>query len=202
MHLSSRVSNRPMTALLLIICACGGEADPVGLDTAPEPDSGPVTCEPTPVPAFFRPLPPREGTPAVTTGDVPHFQLNPESTPELIDDLMDEILSVGLFEDLDSTLGPGGARAISIREGIEITRPECVVSGREIGHIHLDGSLHAVLPHERIADAEAAGWVEAHPYAGVRPGFEAFVMVFAPRSSDDIAVIFELVLESLNFLTG
>ena len=201
MRLSSRVSNRAMTALLLVICACGGEADPVGLDAGSGPDSGPVTCEPAPEPAFFRPLPPREGTPGVTTGDVPHFQLNPESTPELIAQLFDEIFSVSFFENRASTLSID-ARAIWVTEGIEITRPECVISGREVAHIHLDGSLHAVLPHERIPDAEAAGWVELHPWAGVNPGFEAFVMVFAPRSSDDVAVIVELVFESLNFVTG
>ena len=202
MRLSSRVSNRAMMAFLLVICACGGEADSVGLDTGAGPDSGPVACEPAPEPAFFRPLPPREGTPAVTTGAVPHFQLNPESTPELIAQLFDEVFSVGIFEDRASILSQGGTRAIWLREGIEITRPECVISGREVAHIHLDGSLHAVLPHGRIPDAEAAGWVELHPYAGVRPGFEAFVMVFAPRSLDDVAVIVELVFESANFVSG
>ncbi len=132
MRLSSRDSNRAMTALLLVICACGGEAEPVGLDTGsgPEPDSGPVTCEPAPEPAFFRSLPPREGPPGVTTGDVPHFQLNPESTPELIAQLFDEVFSVGIFEDRASTLGLVGTRAIWLTEGIEITRPECVVSVR------------------------------------------------------------------------
>ena len=133
---------------------------------------------------------------------MPHIQLNPESTPELIAELFDEIFSLGIFENRPTTIGMQGTRAIWLREGIEITRPECVVSGREFAHIHVDGSSHAVLPHERIPDAEAAGWVELHPFAGVRPGFEAFVMVFAPRSSDEVAMIVELVLESSNFVTG
>ena len=52
------------------------------------------------------------------------------------------------------------------------------MSGREVAHIHFDGSIHGVLPHSRIPEAEAAGWIERHPFAGVQPGFEAYVLIF------------------------
>ncbi len=205
MRVRPRCPSRAVTALLLVTCACGGEADPVGLGpgTGSETDPGSVACEPSPDPSGPFPTLPRRADPrAVTSGDVPHVQLNPGSTAELIAELFDQIFSLPILENRPTIIGMAGTRAIWLTESVEITRPECVVAGREFAHIHLDGSLHGVLPHERIPDAVAAGWVELHPFAGSTSGFEAFVMLFAPRSSDEVVVIFDLVVESLNFVTG
>ena len=56
--------------------------------------------------------------------------------------------------------------------------------------------------HEHIPEAVAVGWAEFHPFAGVRPGFEAFVMLFTLRSSEEVDVIFQFILEALNFISG
>lgn len=204
MRLKPWFPSRAVTALLLVTCACGGQADPLrlGPGTGSDPDSDPVPCKPSPTPGRFPILPQRADPPAVTSGGVPHVQLNPGSTPELVAELFDRVFSISGLENRPTIIGMAGTRAIWLTEAVEITRPECVVAGREFAHIHADGSLHAVLPHERIPDAVAAGWAEPHPFARVTPGFEAFVMLFAPRSSDEVGVILDLVLESLNFVTG
>ena len=43
--------------------------------------------------------------------------------------------------------------------------------------------------------------MEIHPFAGVVTGFEAFVMIFAPRTLEEVDVVFDLLLEGLNFVT-
>lgn len=204
MRLSSWFPTRAVTALLLVVCACGGKADPVlGPGVGPGLEPVPATCEPLEgASTSFPSLPLRAGPPAVTSGEVPHVQLNPDFKPEVIEELFSRIFDLPILENRPTIIGMGGTRALWLTDGVPITRPECVVAGREFAHIHLDGSLHAVLPHQRIPEAVAAGWAELHPWAGVMPGFEAFVMLFTPRSSEEVDVIFQFILESLNFITG
>jgi phospholipase/carboxylesterase len=139
---------------------------------------------------------------AVTSGEVPHVQLNPESTPEVIAELFDRVFARANLEDRPSILGMQGTRALWLTEAVAITRPECVVGVREFAHIHVDGSLHAVLPFGLIPQAVAAGWAERHPFALTTRGFEAFVMLFAPRSSEEVDVILQFILDSVDFITG
>lgn len=203
MRPSSRFPTRAVTALLLVICACGGRPDPAGLGSGLGSAPEPVGCQPTEgSTTVFPRLPGRAPPPGVTSGEVPHVQLNPESTPEVIDELFSRIFELPILENRPTIIGMQGTRAIWLTEAVPITRPECVLGGREFAHIHLDGSLHAVLPHERIPEAVAAGWAELHPFAGVMRGFEAFVMLFAPRSSEEVDVIFQFILESVDFITG
>ena len=197
MRLSTPFPTRATTVLLLVMCACGGNnTDPF------QPAVEQVACEPLGTLSFFPTLPLREGPPAVTTGEVPHQQLNAETTPEVIAELYSRIFALDSLEERASILGMAGTRAIWLTEDVTISRPECVPGGREFAHIHVDGSLHSVLPHERIPEAVAAGWAEPHPFAGVRPGFEAFVMLFTPRSPVEVDLIFQFILEALNFITG
>ena len=191
---TSRVVTSAATVLAVAVSACGSEADP--LIGGPEA----AACEQSPgAPSLLPDLPVRAGPPAVTTGEVPHQQIDPEIIPEVIAELHSRVFSL---PDVESRPTIIGATAIWLREEINLGRPECVVAGREIAHIHLDGSLHAVLSHGRIPGAVSAGWAEPHPWAGIQPGFEAFVLLFSPRSSEEVDVLFGLVLDGLNFVTG
>lgn len=177
------------------LVACGGVNPAVN---APEP----VACAPDPSGSVaLQPTPLREQPPAVTTGSVPHRQIEPEINQIANAELQARVLDIPEVE-LRRSANITDATAIWIRQEVDIERPECTVSGRAVAHIHFDGSLHATLPHHRIPDAESAGWIERHPYAGVRPGFEAYVLVFAPRTSEEVDVIFDLILEGLSFVTG
>ena len=199
-------SRQALAVLCLVACACGGEsgpAAPAGLGNAVPPDGGATgPCEPGRESlGSFPSLPLRAPPEAITTGEVPHFQLNPDTSPEVIAELFEQVFSLSLVEERPANVGAQGSTAIWLEDVVAITRPECVVSGREFAHIHPDGSLHSVLPHARIPQA-AAGWVEIHPFAGVVTGFEAFVMIFAPRTLEEVDVVFDLILEGLNFVTG
>ena len=184
-----------MALLAILMSACGDATEGVSV-------SEDVRCTPDPSgPAAFPSLPVRAPPPAVTTGSVPHRQLDPLIIPEVIAEVHERVFALPEVESRESLLVPG-ATAIWIRPEVNLERPECIVAGREVAHIHLDGSLHAVLPLGRIPDAESAGWVEPHPWAGQQPGFEAFVLIFSPRSSEEVDVILDLVSEGLSFVRG
>jgi len=178
--------------LIMLLSGCGDTANGVGVSEA-------VLCTPGRS-GSFPSLPVRALPPAVTTGSVPHRQLDPLIIPSVIAELHERVFGLTEVESRESLLVPG-ATAIWIRPEVTIGRPECIIAGREVAHIHLDGSLHAVLPLGRIPEAESAGWVEPHPWAGLQPGFEAFVLIFSPRSSEEVDVAFDLVLEGLRFVT-
>lgn len=160
-----------------------------------------LACTPNAVPGVFPNLPVRPGPAATTTGSVPHQQINPQVTPEAIDEMATRIFATADVESRPSTIVIG-ATAIWMSDGVTLARPECIVSQREVGHIHQDGSLHMTVPHGRIPGAVGAGWIEQHPFAASRPGFEAYVMIFTPRNSSEVDVIVELVTDGVDFVKG
>lgn len=183
-----------LPVLLTVLSACGDATEGIGV-------SEDVPCIPDPDGSMALPsLPVRAPPPAVTTGSVPHRQLDPIISPTVIAELHERVFALPAVEARESLL-VAGATAIWIRPEINVRRPECIVAGREVAHIHFDGSLHAVLPLGRIPEAESTGWVERHPWAGSQPGFEAFVLIFSPRSSGEVDVAFDLVREGLDFVT-
>ena len=194
---SSR-GHRARTFVLPFLIGAWACADTValGIDEAEG-----VPCVPSDMSPAFPDLPLRPGPPAVTTGSVPHQQIDPDIIPEVIDEMAGRIFALPDVESRLSTI-VDGATAIWLRDEFNLGRPECVIRERELGHIHLDGSLHVTLPHGRIPGAAAAGWVERHPWADTRPGFEAFVMIFSPRDSSEVDVIFSLIVLGIDFVKG
>ena len=190
-----RVHQACAVVLALSVGACFG-SEPSGVEV-PEV----VPCSPSGSSVSFPDLPQRAGPPARTTGTVPHQQINPDVIPDVIDEMNERI-----FDLPDVTRRPSaivvGAVAIWLRDELNLGRPECVVLLRELGHIHLDGSLHVTLPHGRIPGAVAAGWIERHPWASTRPGFEAYVMIFSPRDSSEVDIIVDLVAQGIDFVKG
>ena len=89
-----------------------------------------------------------------------------------------------------------------LSDDIALAHPEAIVSGREFAHIHPDGSLHAPLPYERALEVAEKGWGERHPWADEREGWDGFVMLFTPQSMAELDVIFQLIVESYNHVTG
>ncbi len=183
-------------ASLLGAGACGDTVAPGIID-----ESEPVPCAPSESSGAFPDLPLRPGPPAVTTGSVPHQQIAPDIVPEVIAEMAGRIFALPDVESRPSTIVEG-ASAIWLRDEFNLGRPECVIRERELGHIHLDGSLHVTLPHGRIPGAQAAGWIEPHPWADTRPGFEAYVMIFSPRDSGEVDVILDLVIQGIAFVDG
>ena len=152
--------------------------------------------------ATFAPLPQRDGPRTQTTGSVPHVQIDVEAVPAVNEELFRRAFALPDVENRETIVSLPGARGMWLDESISLAHPETIVSGREFAHIHPDGSLHAPLPFERALEAVEKGWAERHPWADQREGWDGFVMLFTPQSMDELDVIFQLILESYNFVTG
>ena len=179
--------------MALFLGACD-DSDPAGEDNARS------VCAPDATPGIFEPLPVRAPPPATATGAVPHQQIGVQPVGSAIDALEDGVFALPKVEARPSLI-LFDAVAIWIREEVSIDRPECVLVGREVGHIHSDGSIHVAVPHGRIPDALSAGWIDPHPLNGIQPGFESYVLIFSPRSTEEADVILEMVAEGVEFVT-
>ena len=147
-------------------------------------------------------LPQRSGPSPRTTGSVPHIQIDVDPVPEVRDELFRRTFALPDVENRPSIASLPGARGVWISDDVPLAHPEVIVAGREFTHIHPDGSLHAPLPIERATEAVDRGWAERHPWADQREGWEGLVMLYTPRSLEELDVVFQLIVESYNFVTG
>ncbi len=148
------------------------------------------------------PLPQRMGPRPTTTGTVPHQQIGVEPVPELNAALHRWVSCLPNVEMRETIVSLPGATGVWLTEEASIAQPQAIVAGREFTHIHPDGSLHAPLPLARALEAVEMGWAERHPWAEERAGWEGFVMLYTPQSEADLEIVFQLVVESYNFVTG
>lgn len=147
------------------------------------------------------PLPRRIGPRPLTHKGMPHAQIDVRPVRRVHEELFRLAFSLPDVEDRPTVISVPGARALWLREGVPLAHPEVIVAGREFAHIHPDGSLHAALAPERAREAVEAGWAEPHPLAAAM-GWEGMVMLYTPRTMDELAVIFQLVVDAYNFVTG
>lgn len=167
------------------------------------PELEPTLDDSTPIPvSAFVPLPQRTGTRTRTSGTVPHVQIGVELVPAVNDELYRLAFALPDVENRPTIVSLPGARGLWLGDEITLIHPEVIASGRELAHIHPDGSLHAPLPVERALEAVEKGWAERHPWADQRDGWEGFVMLFTPQSMAELDVTFQLILDSYNFVTG
>ncbi len=138
----------------------------------------------------------------MTTSGVPHVQIGVEPVPEISAELLNRVSDIPGIEIRDTVVSLPGALGFWLNEDIKLARPDVIVRGREFAHVHPDGSLHASLAPDLARKAVEAGWAIYHPWANQRPGWEGFVMIYTPGSQDELEVVFQLVKESYNFVTG
>ena len=147
------------------------------------------------------PLPKRAGPRPLTNKNMPHSQIGVRPVPEVNAELFRRCFSLPDVRNEPTRISVPGARALWLREDLPLAHPEVIAVGREFAHIHPDGSLHASLPPERARQAIEAGWAEPHPMAHYM-GMEGMVMLYTPRTMDELDAIFQLVVDSYNFVTG
>ena len=148
------------------------------------------------------PLPHREGPPPETTRSVPHIQLGATPVPDLSDRLLRQVAGLPGVDIRATVISLPGARGFWLDESLRLARPDAIVGGREFAHLHPDGSLHASLPPERAREAVDAGWATLHPWAGSRPGFDGFVLIFTPRTVEETDTVFQLLVDGYSYVTG
>ena len=132
---------------------------------------------------------------------MPHSQIGVEPDPVVDRELRRQAYALPGVLDRPSVISVAGARALWLADDVDLLRPETILRGREFAHFHPDGSLHATLPPERAQEAIAAGWAEPHPIAE-HLGMAGLVMLYTPRTLEEMAVVMALIVDSYNFVTG
>jgi len=160
-----------------------------------------LTCRSDDGMSTYRPLPQRSGPRPITHKGMPHAQIGVRPLPEVDADLFRRAFSLPGVVNRPTVVSVPGARALWLEEDVPVVRPELIAAGREFAHIHPDGSLHVALPPARAKEAVEAGWAEPHPIARMM-GMDGMVMLYTPRSMEELDVIFELIVDSYNFVTG
>jgi len=145
---------------------------------------------------------PRRATPRPETfKGMPHSQIGIEPDPAIDRELRRRAYALPGVLDRPSVISVPGARALWLADDVELLRPESILRGREFAHIHPDGSLHATLSPERAQEAIETGWAEPHPIAEPL-GLPGLVMLYTPRSPQELDIVVDLVVDSYNFVTG
>jgi phospholipase/carboxylesterase len=132
---------------------------------------------------------------------MPHAQIGVQPVPDVNTELFRRCFSLPDVRNEPTRISVPGARALWLHEDVPLAHPKVIAVGREFAHIHPDGSLHASLPPERARQAMEAGWAEPHPMA-MYMGQEGMVMLYTPRTMEELDVIFQLVVDSYNYVTG
>jgi hypothetical protein len=147
-------------------------------------------------------FPIRETAIPTTTNSVPHVQIGIVPVPELTAELLRRVANLPGVDIRQSVISLPGAKGFWLGTNVTLARPEAIVGGREFAHIHPDGSLHASLHPVTARAAVNTGWATPHPWAGQRPGWEGFSMIYTPTTDKELDVVFQLVVASYEFVTG
>ena len=147
-------------------------------------------------------LPTRTAPVPETTTSVPHVQIGIQPVPELSEALLSRVAEFPGVRLGATRLSLPGAVGFQLSDDMKLARPEAIVGGQEFAHLHPDGSLHASLDPALAKEAIDVGWAVAHPWAGRRPGFKGFVMIFTPMTTEELDVVTRLVERSYSHVTG
>lgn len=146
-------------------------------------------------------LSPHCGSHPETTTGVPHVQIGVELVPEVNEELIRRVYSISGIENRPSVIA--GWQGLWLTEEVTVIVPEALISGREFGHIHDDGSLHIFLEPSRANEAVATCWAIFHPFAVQQlAGWDGFVMLYTPQSINELNVTFQLIVDGYNYVTG
>ena len=146
-------------------------------------------------------LPKRQRHRPLTNKAMPHSQIGVKPISAVNEELFRRCFSLPDVENQPTVISVPGARALWLQDDLPLAHPEEIVAGREFAHIHPDGSLHASLSPERATEAIEAGWAEPHPMAQYM-GRDGMVMLYTPLDILELDTIFQLVVDSYNYVTG
>jgi hypothetical protein len=127
---------------------------------------------------------------------MPHQQLDQQPGDDrLLDELAQRVFALPDVTEDRSGVSVPGARALILDAGAAGGTADAFMVGREFAHLHPkpDQSLHVVLPRDVATAAIDSGWAEPHPLAARMRGPNVAVMVFAPRTDEEVDVIARLV---------
>lgn len=146
-------------------------------------------------------LPERKHARPPTHQGMPHAQIGIQPVAAINAELFRRSFSLPNVQNRPTVISVPGARALWLTENVSIAHPEVIARGREFAHMHPDGSLHLSLPPDRAREAVDKGWAEPHPIASYL-GIEGMVMLYTPLDEEELEVVFQLIVESYDFITG
>ena len=147
-------------------------------------------------------IPHREGPRPDTThpsreNPSPHQQISQNAPRHLQEELFMRAQSLAGVSVGKSLVSVPGARAFHLDEALARGPIEAFQRGREFAHLHPahDGSLHLTLQPQVCQEVLAKGWGEPHPLSGT-------MLIWGPRSEEELEVIWRLVHASYEYATG
>ena len=146
-------------------------------------------------------LPQRTRPRPQTNKNMPHSQIAVRPLPDVNAELFRRAYALPNVTNRPTVISVPGARAIWLDDDLPLAHPEAIVRGGEFAHIHPDGSLHVSLSPERAQEAIDQGWAEPHPMAAYM-GNLGMVMLYTPLDMQELDVVFQLIVDSYNFVTG
>jgi len=125
-----------------------------------------------------------------------------DPVPNIDSELRRRIYLLPGVEERETIVSFTGTTALWLSDDFDFADPETTLRDREFAHIHVDGSLHAVLPVDLAIEATTAKWAELHPWVGREDFWNGMVMLYTPQNPDELEVTWRLVVDSYNFVTG
>jgi len=176
-------------AFVFIVCASCNKSDTTDIRT--DPNTGFDDDHKLPI---------RPGSHPETTDNIPHVQIDVNIIPEIHEEMIRSIYEISGIEDRPSVIASW--RGLWISEDFTIQVPKALISGREFGHIHDDGSLHIFLEPDRAKEAVESGWAVFHPFAlAGDEEWEGFVMLYTPLTKHQLDITLQLIREAYNYVT-
>ena len=149
-------------------------------------------------------LPQREGAPPKIGETIPQLQFSDLSPEDIRGKLWD--WAFNSFDDVteqDTRISVPTTRAMWLDEKVPVAHDDAFMpppGSREFCHMHLDGSIHAVVDNAVEDEIIDKGWGKRHPLYtshGVKE-----VIVYAPRNEAEIEVLKSVVVKSYEYATG
>ena len=108
--------------------------------------------------------------------------------------------TISFVEIKPSIISKSGAQGLFLSEKIKLINPHAVIE-KEFCHIHHypDGSLHLFLPMTDAKEIVVKGWGEFHPLAFLKEIPSNFIMLYSPRSQDELSLVKRIILRSYSF---
>lgn len=156
--------------------------------------------------SWLKDLPARIGPrPRTAVYPVPHRQLDQKPSAEIrrLQDKMfdDYVAKRGQFVCYEVSNYERHNNALFVRKD-QIASAIGEVTHGEVAHVHeSDGSMHMIFSPSDAKKVIEKGWGERHPLTGVYPGIpETYLMIYAPRDSEEVATVQQLVRAAIQNL--
>jgi Family of unknown function (DUF5519) len=149
-------------------------------------------------------FPTRPGPEPTITTEEPQEQLDQLGSEEIWDEMLRRANELPGVTEGDSVISVKGARAFFLPEDLIKGPKDSLIMENEFAHIHPrpDSSWHLQLPHELAVLAISGGWGRIHTVVWMGDAPANSMMLYSPRNSEEMEVVWGLVEESYRYATG